>query len=379
MTTLPSPPYSDGQTMDLDGVTYVYEAAKNRLKVKTNDVSSWTPASSSTPLTPDRTDFAATFDVNSPPGSPTIGQCVVIGSSPTGAFAGKTNYLAVYNGSWSYTAPYEGLIVWDLAANTLKAWDGSAWSAAVPATTYSVQNNSIGTAAIIDGAVTPAKINFKIVSKVLTVAPGGASIGDAYIVAATPSGGDAWFGQAGKLAIKIGAGNTPSDWAFSSLASGKVYWVADENALFGYSGSALVLIGPPQANTVPATALTDLHELVAAQARNIVAAIDADSGGGGALLTLRDALGLGSQSSINGATVPINCTIIINAFGVTNSTTITNARYLTTAQAAALPTPQPFGYFTPAMLTGYGGSGGEGAAVLGTFKPLGNALFVRTA
>lgn len=48
-------------------------------------------------------------DLNAPPGSPTDGDCYIIGSSPSGW--GPAGHLAYYrNGEWQYQAPTSGLV-----------------------------------------------------------------------------------------------------------------------------------------------------------------------------------------------------------------------------------------------------------------------------
>jgi hypothetical protein len=50
-------------------------------------------------------------NVNTPPGSPATGYRVIIGSSPTGAFAGRPGEIAQWNGSaWVFTTPKQGSI-----------------------------------------------------------------------------------------------------------------------------------------------------------------------------------------------------------------------------------------------------------------------------
>ena len=50
-------------------------------------------------------------NVNTPPGSPTTGYRAIIGSSPTGAFAGRPGEIAQWNGSaWVFTVPKQGTI-----------------------------------------------------------------------------------------------------------------------------------------------------------------------------------------------------------------------------------------------------------------------------
>lgn len=286
------PPYTDGQIVPGDGVKYIYEAANNRLKVLQNDVSELIPSSSlsAAAITPDKIAFAATFSVNTEPTSPTAGQAVVVGASPSGSFAGLTNHLEVWNGtSWTDVSPYEGLVVWDLVADTLKGWNGSAWAAVIPPAGFAPPDGSITTAALADNAVTPAKVDFNIVSRSLAAAPSSVAIGKQYIVKPTPSGGDAWFGQSGKLATKIGTGNASTDWAFTALASGKLYWIADEGELIGYNGSAQINIGPPTDASIPAIKLGALSDLSDAQRDNIAHAIATDAD---ALAEIRVAMGV---------------------------------------------------------------------------------------
>lgn len=67
--------------------------------------------------------------LNTPPGSPTVGQCWVVGSSPTGAWAGKAGQIAqaVEGGSWYFVAPFKRLRLWNEAADEYFVYDGSAW------------------------------------------------------------------------------------------------------------------------------------------------------------------------------------------------------------------------------------------------------------
>lgn len=80
---------------------------------------------------------------NAPPGAPADGDAYVIGTAPSGAWAGRANKLAVrYGGAWVYLpgvasdgsniamgAAQEGLRVWSQADNAGFVWTGSAWVA----------------------------------------------------------------------------------------------------------------------------------------------------------------------------------------------------------------------------------------------------------
>jgi hypothetical protein len=78
---------------------------------------------------------------NTPPGSPADGDSYIVGTSPTGAWGGRANALAIfYSGSWRFVpdrnsngtvisigARQEGLMVWNKALNALMVWSGSSW------------------------------------------------------------------------------------------------------------------------------------------------------------------------------------------------------------------------------------------------------------
>ena len=63
--------------------------------------------------------------VNTPPGSPVAGDSYIVGTSPTGAWAGQAKALAFYTTGWNFITPWEGLTVWANDVNTLYTYDGS--------------------------------------------------------------------------------------------------------------------------------------------------------------------------------------------------------------------------------------------------------------
>lgn len=70
--------------------------------------------------------------LNTPPGSPTAGQGWIVGSSPTGAWAGQANNLAYYiNSSWIFVTKFVGMLVYNIADSAEYRWNGSAWAAVV--------------------------------------------------------------------------------------------------------------------------------------------------------------------------------------------------------------------------------------------------------
>ena len=68
-----------------------------------------------------------TVNLNTPPGSPVAGDCYVVGTSPTGAWASQAKTLAFYTTGWNFITPWEGLTVWANDTNALFTYDGAAW------------------------------------------------------------------------------------------------------------------------------------------------------------------------------------------------------------------------------------------------------------
>lgn len=79
---------------------------------------------------------------NAPPGSPASGDCYLVGTAGSGAWAGKNNKIAMYYGGWVFVpgldssgvdipmgVTHEGLEVYDQGADARKRWSGTAWAA----------------------------------------------------------------------------------------------------------------------------------------------------------------------------------------------------------------------------------------------------------
>ncbi len=65
---------------------------------------------------------------NTPPGSPSIGDRYIVGPSPTGAWAGNSNYIAQWTGTtWVLFAPSAGQVVFSVADNAWYDYTGSKW------------------------------------------------------------------------------------------------------------------------------------------------------------------------------------------------------------------------------------------------------------
>ena len=56
---------------------------------------------------------AEAVGLNSAPSAPTVGQCWIVGSAPTGVWAGQADALAIWTaGGWRFLPAAEGLRVW---------------------------------------------------------------------------------------------------------------------------------------------------------------------------------------------------------------------------------------------------------------------------
>jgi hypothetical protein len=67
--------------------------------------------------------------LSTPPAAPVEGQSWIVGSGPTGAWAGRDHQLATWSqGGWRFVAPDQGMNVWSKALALFLQWNGSAWS-----------------------------------------------------------------------------------------------------------------------------------------------------------------------------------------------------------------------------------------------------------
>lgn len=68
---------------------------------------------------------AKSIGANSPPGGPADGNVHIVGPSPTGAWAGRANTIAIYYGGWKFVPDRDGSgtpIVMGAAQRGLKVW-----------------------------------------------------------------------------------------------------------------------------------------------------------------------------------------------------------------------------------------------------------------
>lgn len=63
-----------------------------------------------------------------PPVSPAVGSCYLVGASPTGVWAGQANKLAAFtSGGWRFVAPFDGLAALVRSSGTTAVYRNGAW------------------------------------------------------------------------------------------------------------------------------------------------------------------------------------------------------------------------------------------------------------
>jgi hypothetical protein len=63
-----------------------------------------------------------------PPAAPMNGQCWLVGTDATGAFAGQTDRIVAWTeGGWRFIAPREGMRAYDIAATAYRLYAGGNW------------------------------------------------------------------------------------------------------------------------------------------------------------------------------------------------------------------------------------------------------------
>ena len=79
------------------------------------------------------------------PSSPVIGQCWIVGASPTGAWAGHAGAIAAWtSGGWRFVAPFEGMQAWSIADAVTVRRGTSSWNVGgLTATMISVAGNQV--------------------------------------------------------------------------------------------------------------------------------------------------------------------------------------------------------------------------------------------
>jgi hypothetical protein len=65
--------------------------------------------------------------IATPPVSPNLADLYIVGTSPTGAWAGKAKNLAYYNNGWKFIAPKEGITIWVNDEDAQYTYSGIDW------------------------------------------------------------------------------------------------------------------------------------------------------------------------------------------------------------------------------------------------------------
>ncbi len=78
------------------------------------------------------TQLAVTAVSDGPPAAPAEGERYIVGTDPADAFAGHAHKVAAYqDGAWIFLAPQPGWRAWNMHAERLLVWTGTAWSTVV--------------------------------------------------------------------------------------------------------------------------------------------------------------------------------------------------------------------------------------------------------
>lgn len=97
--------------------------------------------------------------VNTPPGSPVSGDLYIVGSSPTGAWAGQAGKLAYYDQIWRFITPNEGMSLWVDDEDLIYSYTGSSWVGSIFGETNTASN--LGSGAGVYGAKVGQDLRFK--------------------------------------------------------------------------------------------------------------------------------------------------------------------------------------------------------------------------
>lgn len=75
---------------------------------------------------------AEAIGLDTPPATPSIGQCWIVGGAPTGEWSGEAGSLAIWTaGGWRFVAAIEGMRVWLPAAGVFALRRSGAWEQGV--------------------------------------------------------------------------------------------------------------------------------------------------------------------------------------------------------------------------------------------------------
>ncbi|WP_010184834.1 DUF2793 domain-containing protein [Sphingomonas sp. PAMC 26605] len=71
----------------------------------------------------------AAVGLDTPPASPALGACWIVGAAPGGAWTGQANAIAGWtDGGWRFVPPQPGMRVWSHADGADARFDGTRWT-----------------------------------------------------------------------------------------------------------------------------------------------------------------------------------------------------------------------------------------------------------
>lgn len=175
--------------------------------------------------------------LNTPPGSPAVGDRYVVGCSPTGAWVGHESDIVEWDGAeWQFTDAVDGDTVWATGPSyflTFQDLDSDH-----PMVTLAGSSGSFW----LPGHITDeshAIFPVQVIDQVATLpAADSVAMFATYLLNASPSAPYASLGD--HLAISVCDPDDGRIWAFLSPVEGQLVWMVDENKFYVYNGTAYV-------------------------------------------------------------------------------------------------------------------------------------------
>ncbi len=110
---------------------------------------------------------------STPPGSPASGDVYIVGSSPTGAWAGQADKISYYDGSWNFITPNEGMTLWVSDEDVPYIYTGTSWLSQG----IHVYSTLTGTAHTLDSSYVNKTVYFTNASAIVLTLPNSLYLG----------------------------------------------------------------------------------------------------------------------------------------------------------------------------------------------------------
>ncbi len=111
--------------------------------------------------------------IATPPVSPAAGDVYIVGTSPTGAWAGQAGNITFYDQSWKFITPREGMTLWVNDEDVQYIYDGAAWQSQKIA----VYATLTGTAHTLDSSYVGKTVTFTNASAITCTLPNSLYVG----------------------------------------------------------------------------------------------------------------------------------------------------------------------------------------------------------